>query len=559
MNAWTKIERDEALLREQSRFANQAHLRFAPPAVRQRLDLMTDRVVRRDRSGFDEDAAVLQIELEKCEAALLESLQRTDPRAARQLLFGEQTGEFEMPDGGDTVSRGRAAWILGTFGNGERAGQYAALVFFNKYVRWHATTLALGQARFLQDKMAGTAQPLAERVVVSRLLGTQTRMRWVTDELCGVIGAWVDRNLPKEHSSFGTEQMERIAHNVSRAVRLAPAELGGDRRFSDALLDGVSSDLIDSLSMQRTPLTMPRLKSALESEEHQLRPIVLLDGNPSVLDPGAWMLHRETALIHVLMDRSPRDQQGDLLEEVCVEALNRWGPTDLHWESSKTLKLAGRSASDELDLIAISRDRAFIGECKSNRLPRKNESLDATFAEKILQGAAGQVRLRIEHWTEGWRPVGQPDVQAEATGMIVSLSDYGGAVWQSDLLGADEDAAPIEVGVFPLHSLLLLVSVLRSGKDLSTYLAWRSELLAAGLNTFDELEPILADIHGTNSSPLQTSDGIVMMFQAYELDQAAVIDLDPAQSGPIERWKEDWRRALSNASVPVGPRLAEFT
>ncbi|WP_367402036.1 hypothetical protein [Kocuria marina] len=402
--------------------------------------------------------------------------------------------------------------------------------------------------------MENRPDPLSEKIVESRLLGTQTRLRWATDECCRHIGYWIDKNLSKTIDAFGSRQMGIISSNIDMAISRNPRSFSRENNISSIFLENVSGKLIEKMTAAKLPLEKRHLHKVLEGGENQLRPIVIVDNEPLILETTTWLFHRETSIMHAVMSECETNAQGQALEATCKSLLNEWGPHDLSWESGLEIRRHDNKNKDEVDLIASADSTTLIGECKLNRLPENNHSIDATFTEKILEKATDQLDLRVASWDK------LKDRDGAATGFIVTLSDYGGAIWQYPR-PEDVNPRPKIYGVLPLHTLLLVASVIRNAKEFSRYLNWRAALLSQNFSGFDELEFILAEISGQSGSLPNPDDESISLMQPYELRGSSMLFLSPnhdSQAGSSQEWKEKWRSAIFEASERVGPSFGSF-
>lgn len=571
---WQKLDPgDRTFLDKLDERVMRTHFSFAGKSVRETWRMWLDHMSARDLAAATQLLPKIEDELDVAFNELKESLSKVHPSAARWILPGEDdgTGKFHsyvMPRGGETFSRSRGAWLIGVFGAGENLDRNSALTAFNKYVRWSAAFLV--RWHILSDFGNGMgSHTLGESIAAHRILGVETRMSWIADEICRQLGRWVDDEHRGAVDTLGSAVMERISLNASMSIgevkglfeSMEEDSLGRANvvySFSERLLQGVPSKTIESLTAKHQELTDRHLHAALEGELPDLRPVVRVAGENLVLNRSAWLVERDHPMMNVLMESLPSDRFGKPLEDISAALLGRWGPDEFVWRPSITITQwesgKGSRNGDDVDVLGLSDEIAIICECKANRLSQNNFSLDANFDSKILQKAASQVALRTTHWSEGWRDSETSDSSAVATGLIVTLSSYAGGVWSAPKLHHDGEL--VGICVFPLHALMLAICLIPDPARFASYLNWRTGLLKMGLVTFDELELSLTFTSQGPTAPTGGDHEGRVLFRGYELSSEAVSELDPRTYATDCDWRRTYFNQLWEASEPASPTLS---
>ncbi len=553
-------------MRGQLDAVSHTHFRFASRRVRDIWNKWADRVSERDFDLADSLTPEIDSEVDIAFQELMRALQRTHPLASTWILFGERTDPFDLqsyatPKGGETYSLARGAWIIGAFGKGEHADRMTAYATFNKYVRWCAAFLAQWNLRSHRNDPA-QHHYLGEKIAAHRILGSETRMRWIAEEICDALGTWVDASLGETKEVVGAHIMHNISRNVvstlrrlgslANAHRTNPAQITRlDRTASEQLLLELPEETLATVTAPPQELSNRSLTLALQGELSDLCPLVQVGDRTLVLNRSAWIVERDRSMLNAVMGMAPSDREGEPLEEISRALLEKWGPSDLAWSTGDVIAPRGGGNGDETDLFGLGAQAVVIGECKANRLSKNDRSLDANFEGRILDKAASQVALRISHWKAGWRPPEHLNAPAEATGLIVTLSSYAGGVWSEPHLHVNDEV--VDVAVLPLHSLILAASVIPDAASFTEYVNWRTRILTIGLVAPDELELALTFASQGSTVPEQAAENERLTFRGYELSANAVAELDPRLFAGDANWRERYFTEIWKHSTPASP------
>ena len=524
-----------------------------------------------ERSLFKKDTyeyKEIKKEIENCENnslyELCIALEKINPRAALELSFGEHNErlcDYKTPKGKEVFSLSRGVWLIGVFGNGQKATQYDALSVFNKYVRWCATYLMELEINYLTDENDIDSH-LANLIGINRLCEPETRIPWITDEITREIGDWSEEN--SEICSISDILNHRIATRINKNVEkarnaMAVVKSKGTSSMSEALSDmllrGIPNDIVDKLTASHRPISSANIRNVFSSNIPTYFPFVNIDNKYRVLDVSAWMSQREDALFHLCMQASLKDEQGKVFEDVTASLLQKWGPDDINWQTSVHLTNSkGSRKHDEIDVFGKSTQTAFIAECKANRnLSEKNSSVVANFESNVLTKAASQLTTRIMHWNSGWRPSEFGDIFSDdSMGFIVTFSSYGGLPWNAAVLEDKESWG--KFGIFPLYSLILAISILVKSVDFMDYLSFRLNSINKGVKNFDELEYIFFFLRGMNNEINDLQDDALIIFRQYKLDDGGT-RIDPRKYKNKRNWKKLFARDLWENRVPVTPPI----
>lgn len=558
---WMILSPEQVDISSSVQSARNTHLKYAPDEVLMIWDAITSklrpRIAVTDISN-KEQLQEVEKHLEDCFTGLLDSFAQVSPRAATSLLYLERTEPFTYFDKMQFFSPAKCAWLIGVFGHGSMDDSRSARRVFAKYARWEATYLIHHQISMLLNYETARPVTLSDRIVANRMLNIETRMPWISSEIIEFLGNWVDRNLPSFQTEFGSNVLNTINKNAENATAYGKEVKKGKKiptsTFSKRLLRNMPDSTLRRLTAQHKPITRILLKESLEGVESEVKPIVDIDDEPTVLNRSTWLTSRESCLINAVMTLCPRNiKEGRPFEEITCNLLNKWGPSNLEWESGQTITSPNRTNTDELDLLASSNNVTFIGECKANRPPSKNTSIDLNFEANILNKAVSQITQRVNHWDFGWRVSNTSSNNTKAKGFIVTYYSYAGAPWLSSSL-KNENGDIERIPIFPLHCLILASAIMKKDEDLSNYLAYRSTILRQGLMSFDELEILLGFINNVGSVPFSTTDCGNAIFRQYELDDAGYM-IDARKYRDTISWKERLTDEISKHSKPVTPPL----
>lgn len=541
------------------------HMKYATAPAKDIWNKYVEAVIKREPHEIEK----LKRAIEKCVNdslhELCDALEEIDPRAALELLFGECNDrllDYKTPRGGETFSLARGAWLIGVFGNGQKSTQYDALKVFNKYVRWLATHLMelhINSIMF-EDDTERALRNVVNQLEINRLVEPETRLMWITAEITREIGQWAEVNAGScsISESLNLGIATQINENAIRAMNaLEDAGSKGTNSmpeaFSDMLLHGVPDDILRKLTAPHRLNSPANIQDALNSDMPTFFPFVRIGGKYRALGRTAWLRQREDALFHLCMQASPLHSQGKVFEDVTTALLQKWGPNGINWRSSVDLMSPKSSKNpDDIDVFGSATQTVFIGECKANRLSENNSSVAANFESVVLTKAVSQLATRTTHWNSGWRPSKTNETFADdVAGFIATFSSYGGLLWNADELECGKSS--VNFGIFPLYSLVLAVSTLKTPTQLRDYLAFRLNSMVKGMKNFDELEYMFGFLSKLDSKLNDLQDDATILLRQYELDDHGT-RIDPRKYKSRRRnWKDVFVRELWKHAVPVTP------
>lgn len=555
----------EEKMREVFENAYKTHFQYAPHSAKAIWSRFVEAVFDANASEIKK----LRNEIEKSSNRALEEfcsvLEEIEPRAALELLHGEcndRWSEFIPPRGSDIYSLGRCAWLIGVFGSGQNGSQHHALKTYAKYVRWLASHLMKIQMDLLLANDDGdSASKAVIRLELNRIAEPETRMMWISSEITISAGRWAEENseICATSSIFNTKVAERINRNVEDALKMSRDAYENKlssvpMSFSAALLSAIPCELIEQLTASRRSISPNNVRDVINSDEMKFYPIVKIDGVYRVLQRSCWLFEREDALLHLCVRQSRQDVRGKVFEDVTAALLNKWGPFDVGWSSSVDLvsALSGKRR-DDVDVFGMSDDCVFIGECKANRLSQNNLSAIGNFESVVLDKAVSQLGTRVAHWEEGWRP---SDVESECVsdvvGFIVTFSSYGGLLWNAADIEVAGEKVQLEFSIFPLHSLVLAVTALKTSAQFKEYLNSRLDAIVRGVINFDELEHLFAYVSGVNKWLCDVPASATVLPRQYELNEEG-LTMDPRTYRNSTNWKNRYLSELLAYSVPITP------
>lgn len=557
---------DEEYMRKMAESAYATHLQFAPNAAKKAWQYYVDSFIRRDFNGIKQAKDQAEISERKSLSELCSTLKSVSPAAALELLLGEHNdliSNYETPKGGETFSLARGAWLIGVIACGEDSSGYGARVAFNKYVRWVASYLVKLHIidPLVGDEADRNIASAMNHLEISRLVEPETRMMWISDAISLEIGRWVDENTGQIDLSLApsSDTVKLISKNVSKAINSLTAAYKSKSQampesFSTTLLEGVPVGIIEALTAPRRQITETNVENALKSDAIIATPFVRVEGTTRVLGRSDWLTKRDEALFRLVMQASPRDKEGKVFEDVTTSLLQDWGPSGISWQSSVDLLTPGTGKiADDIDVLGISDDVAFIGECKANRLPEKNSSVGSTLETVILNKAILQLEKRVDHWRSGWKPnASEQTFPDDVIGFAVTFSSYGGMLWNPDKLRRND--ASVLYGVFPLYSLVLAASALEQPADLRDYFSFRLNAMTNGVTNSDELEHVLGFASASNSKGIALESEAKGLLRQYELSDHGVW-IDPRKYRSNANWKHKFLSDLWKHTKPVTPSL----
>lgn len=564
MSSDKTAQTDDEMLQKVIDNAYRTHLRYATATAK---TIWHDYVIALHKRE-SQQVEILRKAIEECAHGTLQelciALEEIDPRASLELLFGEcndRLNEYRAPKGGETFSLARGAWLIGVFGNGKKVTQYEALKVFNKYVRWVATHLMelhISSTAF-EDDDERVLRNAAKQLEINRLVEPETRMMWITDEITKEIGKWAEVNADscKISESINSKIAEQINMNTVSTTDSLKEAIANRKNyipeaFSDMLLNAVPDELLRELTANHQSISPANIQNTLNSDLPTFSPLVELDGKYRVLGRSAWLTQREDALLQLCMQASSQHSQGKVLEDVTTALLQKWGPSSIDWRSSVDLINPKSSKNpDDIDVLGSSTQAVFIGECKANRLSVNNSSVVANFDTVVLTKAASQLATRITHWKSGWRPSDSDKAFADkVAGFITTFSSYGGLLWNAAEV-ADGNSS-VNFGIFPLYSLVLAVSALKTSDQFWKYLEFRVNSMSHGVKNFDELEYMLGFLSDRGNKVNRGQDGASILFRQYELnDRGAWIN--PRMYRHKQNWKDEFVIELWKYTEPVTP------
>ncbi|OKL50463.1 hypothetical protein [Boudabousia marimammalium] len=558
------VQIDEEMLRKMFDRVFHTHLRYATGRAKVIWRNFVDAFCKREHQKVE----TLKHEIEDCAHDSLQilctALEEIDPRASLELLLGECHDRlhcYNPPRGGETFSIARGAWLIGVFGNGNNATQYEALKVFNKYVRWLATHLMWLHISSIasEDDDARIIRKAVKQLEINRLVEPETRMMWITAEITKEIGKWVEANsdscsISDHLNSTIAEQINRNATRATNALKEAVVKGANSlpKAFSEMLLNAVPNEILQKLTATHRSISPANIQDVLNSDLPTFFPLVEIDDKYRVLGRSAWLMQREDALLQLCMQASPQHSRGKVFEDVTAALLQKWGPADIDWRSSVSLVDPRSSKNpDDIDVFGSATQTVFIGECKANRLSVNNSSVAANFDAVVLTKATSQLATRTTHWKSGWRPSNSDKAFADkVAGFITTFSSYGGLLWSSTEIG-DKNSS-VKFGIFPLHSLVLAISALKTPDQLGSYLEFRVNSTVLGVNNFDELEYMLSFLSKRDDRIKVVQDGATILFRQYELDDSGMW-IDPRIYRDKKNWKDEFVLDLWGHTEPITP------
>jgi hypothetical protein len=421
--------------------------------------------------------------LQTARAKMVDALSSVAPEAALHLL---QTPE--QARGINDSDPNRFAWLLAATG----WGSGAALSDWNRYAE--VSELWLGEftaATLVQSASSGDLTGIETMAPLLRLGPGSTRLRWVSDLLCEVLGQWADNSGNDALRPFSSSSMQGL--NASVTWLLDHHGVADESTFS-----GIDAQLLSWLTADPTPNRPADFERRFLSTDPDVHPLVTIGGTLQALNGGAWYITREIAVLAALRDHVSPQAQGRAYEEALVGLFKAVGPPDLTATSDRHIGwpgTTGKKNSHEVDLLISGDDLLVVGEAKAHIPASQGLGVSSSYEDQLLKSIR-QVRRRIDALASGQVVLGSPHTPVKVShrlGLCVPLHDYGGSAWRGDTLARFYASNPCVV--MPVHGFALAMSCLHDQAEVSAYMRMRLSLSNRRFVGQDELEPLLGWLH----------------------------------------------------------------
>lgn len=256
--------------------------------------------------------------------------------------------------------------------------------------------------------------------------------------------------------------------------------------------------------------------------------------------------------------------RSDLFEATVRRSLQLTVPSDMAvGDGEAACPIPDSKNPGQTDFVLRGAASTYIGECKSMVASPKTTSVINSFQTDVGK-ATDQVKVRMEALAAGAMITvdGQPweSPGGSIYGLAVPLHDYGGAVWHHDCLPL-VGGLRAELGVIPLHQLVMVMRAMKSEKDLAAYLSFRSALIGMGYESFDELDLLVPFLFPAEHEAQQPWQGRGPDFVPPSLHLG--IEHWARLSDPAPKSADAWRRRLrdivrtENGDDPLPPFPAQ--
>ncbi|WP_156042544.1 hypothetical protein [Rhodococcus sp. UNC363MFTsu5.1] len=391
----------------------------------------------------------------------------------------------------------RFIWMVGCAGSGTGRVGSGLVEFLNLCVYWRAGQILAGMLESLASPDAGGTNASA---ALNSVFPARARFRWATIEMSKLLIRHTDLSGVSESAvdslTFYLECIDR--ENLWASGNCGAAPLTGEARL-----------LVEDCSIAMGVLSNESFASLAFDRRMDTHPFVNSEG---VLVPvAAQKLLSESHLMvfGYLRRRVGQHSVATAFEASCASMVAKLcDSTSFRVLHSSVAVKVGNHDPGEVD-FAVTDDRKnlVLGEVKSNVVGSSIDTTEQLLAKQVSK-AVEQLDVRIQAFksgsplTQGCEQVQVPS-SAKVIGMVVTLHDYGGAVWNSQDLDRSL-RSKARFAVTTAHDLALLAHTLTGIDELLAYLDFRERFLSHSAVSMDELD-ILAAF-------LEDEDGIRKQF-----------------------------------------------
>lgn len=381
---------------------------------------------------------------------------------------------------------------------------------------------------------------------IRRIFATETRFLWISQliaqEMAEQVHAQRDRYAALPELTISTVNEYFEYHGRATWTRMLSANGDAPKRaLALARALGVRAG-----GEYGRPFTELMLSTKIERH-----PFVDFGDVVAPLGGRETTVQTEQALFELARSRcSDGKDRADLYEAAVSRSLAAVGPSDLR-ELVGPLSIPAPKLANprEVDFAFHAASKLLlIGEAKAYFIAPRSDTVINAMSDQVGK-AVSQLGKRLDGLAAGYKlqAKGQsvsPADYADVVGLAVPLHSYAGAIFDWRTLafaGADRQ----DVAVIPLHSLILVMSLMSCGPDLARYLKYRANLLAQPIAAQDEADIVLHYLRSKSTLCAPQGAAQVRQFRMLEPYTVSTVDvLNAPRPGSVARWRREFRRMV---------------
>ncbi len=441
-------------------------------------------------------------------------------------------------------------WMIAAAAGGTDCASSALGGFVAASAEWIAADILANRFRQAQFKASRGVDTNPWFESARRYMHVAVHLGWASELICMSVAHEV-----ADQSDKYAELSIVTPNAVSEIFKWVEAKgLSRDADVSDGPAVGVpelSGDalaLLDALSLSPGLLRGSPSDALMPDLRNEEYPFVRFTSGVMPISDREASCRLELALFSLARRLLKDDKdRSDLFEATVRRSLQLTVPSDMVvGDGEAACPIPDSKNPGETDFVLRGVASTYIGECKSMVASPKATSVINSFQTDVGK-ATDQVKVRMEALAAGAMITvdGQPweSPRGSIYGLAVPLHDYGGAVWHHDCLPLVGGLTP-ELGVIPLHQLVIVMRAMRSEKDLAAYLRFRSALIGMGYESFDELDLLVPFLFPAEHEAQQPWQGKGPDFVPPSLHLG--IEHRARLSDPAPKSADAWRRRLKD-------------
>jgi hypothetical protein len=430
-------------------------------------------------------SSALALEIDRLIVRLTEQVDELAPQVVFR-AFGRP-----VPPAVRNAGLNRLLWAVGAGSGGKMNSDNHWDRFLTSANDW----LACWELQQLFSTEDAEAEPWARKLFIGeryrKLYVQETRLSAFSQQLCLGISQWVEQ-LDGATAQLGVISTEAVNATFAWLRRIGEAQGSDAQTLRQAPEEGRA--LLELISLKAGSRAGSAFDEIMLTGEVDRTPFVNIDGTPV---PLAWreaLTGLEIALLSAI-GRTPSGDQGAAFEQAAARAIAVFAPEDTRVISSG-LTMRPRLNGDDLQIdLALQGDGGtWIVECKA-LVPHVTETgVAASFSDDLSKGLR-QANKRLHHLRSGGqirqgRTVMSTGYSKPWGGFVMPLHSFGGSVWNAEAMSEGHQLGGSQV--IPAHALLLVLSSMRSARELRQYLAYREVWWRTSFTALDELDVLLA-------------------------------------------------------------------
>lgn len=468
------------------------------------------------RPADDDERDQIRQELESFAAssatAADEALRAISPEAVldtrnlrRALRANSRTQVLSIP------GANRFIWIAGAAACGSQTGKRELIGYFESVGQWLAGHFCAKYVPAVQADLSPHVSLNDSFEQLRRIFPTTIQFRWVSQ----LILQQVADEIASDPQSY--ESIADITRPIVNEVFADLIARGQDNTKStrdtvpltDAAEAFIRSISCPSGSLSNTPFSALAVTTDIEkfpyvSFESGCRPLAIREAQTGL----------EQAVFELARRRLPTEKaRGDLFERVAARCIDQVCPEEFtERQPPLRVPIPGSKDPGEVDVAFTAEDGTLLlGECKAYFVNPRTSSVINAFAGDMRK-AAGQLAKRAVAikdgstllWGHGRSLPGRP---SRVLSIGIPLHSYATAVWNNAAL-KEAEAVRQDLGIFPLHQLLIVMQSMRNAGDLAAYIDVRFRLQRSGTNIADECDMLILHLNPNGRTVLADAESV---------------------------------------------------